>query len=49
MVNVNADKLKEPLSKSKQGLEQWLTSKAATKSAPAKYPGIFDDWFGRRN
>ena len=49
MANVDADKLKEPLSKSKQGLEEWLKSKIAKKDTPAKRPGIFDDWFGRRN
>lgn len=48
MVNINIDKLKEPLTKSKQGLEEWLLSKVGTKEPSPKYPGLFDVWFGRR-
>ena len=47
MVNVNVGKIIEPLTKSRQGLEQWLLSKTGTKESSSKYPGIFDDWFGK--
>lgn len=48
MVNVNMDKLKEPLAKSRQGLEQWLQLNTGTKEPPLEYPGMFDGLFGRR-
>ena len=48
MVNVNVDKLKEPLAKSKQGLEEWLLKNMGTKEPPIKYPGIIDGLFGGR-
>ncbi len=48
LVNVNVDKLKDPLAKSRQGLEQWLLSKTGRKELAPGYPGIFDDWFGKR-
>ncbi len=47
-VNINAEKLKEPLAKSKEGLQQWFLSKIGAKEPPTKYPGLFDDWLGRR-
>lgn len=47
MVNVNLDKLKEPLARSRQGLEEWLQAKAGTKDASLKFPGILDDWLGK--
>ena len=48
MASVNMDKLKEPLAKSKQGLEEWLLARVGTKEPSPKYPGVFDDWTGRR-
>ena len=48
MVNVNADKLKVPLAKSKQELEEWLLENVGAKEPPPKYPGIIDGLFGRR-
>ncbi len=48
MVNVNVDKLKEPLTKSRQGLEQWLLSTVGAKEPPPKNPGLFDGLFGKR-
>lgn len=48
MAGVNIDRLKKPLAESRQGLEQRLTSITGTKKPPAKYPGMFDDWTGRR-
>ena len=47
MVNVNMGKIKEPLIKSHQGLDEWLLSKTGTKEPSSKYPGIFDGWFGK--
>ena len=46
MVNVDVGKIKEPLSKSKQGLEEWLLENVGTKESPPKYPGIFGGFFG---
>ena len=48
IINVNVDKLKEPLTKSREGLEEWLLAKAGSKEPPPKYPGIFDSFFGGR-
>ena len=48
IVNVNIDKLKEPLAKSKEGLEEWLVANVGRKEPPPKYPGLFDSLFGRR-
>ncbi|MFC1847462.1 hypothetical protein ACFLW5_01430 [Chloroflexota bacterium] len=48
MVNVNVDKLKGPLDKSQQGLEEWLLAKAGTKEPPPKYPGMLDGFLGGR-
>ena len=48
MTNVNVDKLKEPLARSKEGLEEWLLAKEGMKEPPPKLPGILDDWLGRR-
>ncbi len=48
MVNVNVDKIKGPLDKSKQGLEQWLLENVGTKEPPPKYPSIIDSLFGGR-
>jgi len=47
MVNVDVGKLKEPLSKSREGLEKWLQSATGTKEPSPKYPSIFDGWLGR--
>ena len=48
IINVDVGKIKEPLSKSRQGLETWLQSTTGTKEPSPKYPGIFDDLFGGR-
>lgn len=48
MGDLNVDKLKEPLAKSKQGLEEWFLIKIGKKEPPIKYPGIFDTLFGGR-
>ena len=48
LASINADKLKGSLTKSKEGLEEWLMSKVGTKEPPTKYPGLFDGLFGGR-
>jgi len=48
MMNLTMDKLREPLTKSEQGLEEWLLSKTGIKEPPPQYPGIFDALFGSR-
>ena len=48
MVNVNVDKIKEPLAKSKQGLEEWLMAKTGVKEPLPKYEGMIDSLFGGR-
>ncbi len=48
MANVNVDKVKGLLAKSKQGLEEWLLKNIGTKEPPTKYPSITDSLFGRR-
>ncbi len=48
MVNIDVDKLTAPLTKSKEGLEEWLLSKTGTKEPPTQYPGMFDALFGSR-
>ena len=46
MAGLNVDKLKQPLAKSKQGLEDWFLASTGRKEPPLKYPGIFDTLFG---
>ncbi|MFC2071825.1 hypothetical protein ACFLUU_03785 [Chloroflexota bacterium] len=48
LVGIDIDKLKEPLAKSNEGLEEWLLRNVGTKDPTPKYPGFFDDLFGRR-
>ncbi|MBA7655374.1 hypothetical protein ES703_63278 [subsurface metagenome] len=45
---IDVDKLKEPLTKSQEGLEQWLQSEVGTIEPQMKTPGPFDDLIGRR-
>ncbi|MFC2051479.1 hypothetical protein ACFLT4_01950 [Chloroflexota bacterium] len=45
MASVNTEKLKEPLAKCKQGLEEWLL--ASTAKNPPRQPGILDEWLGK--
>jgi len=47
LAGIDVDKLKGTLTKSWEGLEEWLSSKGETKESPAKAPGIFDAWLGR--
>ena len=48
IVNISIDKLKEPLDKSKEGLEEWLLANVGRKEPPPKYPSLFDSLFGGR-
>ena len=48
IVNIDAQKLLEPLAKSREGLEEWLQLKTGSTEAPTKYPGMFDDFLGGR-
>ncbi len=48
VINVDVGKLKGPLTKSREGLEEWFQTKAGSKEPPPKYPGIFDSFFGGR-
>ncbi len=47
MASVDVGKLKGTLTKSEQGLEQWLQAKGGATEPPVKVPGVFDDWLGR--
>lgn len=48
VASINMDKLKEPLAKSRQGLEEWFQLKTGTKEPPLEYPSVFDTMFGKR-
>ena len=47
IVSIDVAKLKEPLTKSQQGLEEWLLAKTGTQEPSPKYPGILDNWLGK--
>jgi len=47
-VDIDVNELKEPLARSRQGLEQWLLVTIGTKDPPPKYPSIIDYLFGGR-
>ena len=44
--NLNAGKLKELLTKSREGLEEWLSKNVGQREPPIKYPSIIDGLFG---
>lgn len=46
IASINIDKLKELLTKSRQGLEEWLLINTGRKDLPVKYPSFFDSFFG---
>ena len=46
--DINVDRLGKPLTKSKEGLEEWLQENIGSKELPPRYPGVFDDFFGGR-
>ncbi len=41
LANINVDKLKEPLTRSRQGLEEWLQANAGQKGLPTGRRGLF--------
>ncbi len=45
-LNIDANKLKEPLAESRKGLEDWLEDTTGQRELPSKYPSIFSWWFG---
>ncbi len=49
LTSIDAGKLKEPLAKSRQGLEEWLQINIGTKEPPPKYPTIISSLFGGRD
>ena len=44
--NINVNKLKTPLAKSKKGLEDWLEEATGHRELPPKYPSLFGSLFG---
>ena len=48
MASIDVAKLKEKLTKSREGLEEWLFSKTGTKEPQPKYPSMTDFLFGSR-
>ncbi len=46
--NLDHEKMKEPLAKSKKGLEDWLLAHFGGREPPPKYPTITDYLFGGR-
>jgi len=47
-MNIDVGKLKEPLAKSKQGLEDWMMDTIGKKELPPKYPTLTGMLFGQR-
>lgn len=41
LANINMEKLREPLSRSRQGLEEWLQAKAGQQGLPTRRGGLF--------
>jgi len=48
MASIDLAKLKEKLTKSREGLEAWLLAKTGTKEPTQKPPSMFDIFFGGR-
>jgi len=49
MASIDVDRLREPLTKSEKGLEEWLESNFGSKQPPLEYPSITDYIFGSRS
>ena len=47
-MNINVSKLKEPLAKSRQGLEDWMMDTIGQKELPPEYPTLKGMLFGQR-
>jgi len=48
MASISVDRLKGPLTESKEGLEDWLESGAGTEETSSPSSGVLDDFLGRR-
>ena len=48
MATIEVDKLRGPLTRSKEGLEKWLVDNVGTKAPPVEYPTMMDMIFGSR-
>ncbi len=48
MATIDMGKITDPLTKSKEGLEQWLADNFGTKEPPVEYPSMTDFIFGSR-
>ncbi len=48
LYNIDVGKLKEPLARSKQGIEEWLLANGGIEGSPLQYPGLRDLLFGSR-
>ncbi len=46
--HIQVNRMKEPLAKSKAGLEEWLMVHVGGKDPPTKYPSLTDSLFGGR-
>jgi len=46
-LNIDVNKIKEPLAESRKGLEDWLEEMTGQRELPSKYPSIFGWWFGQ--
>ncbi|MFC2056931.1 hypothetical protein ACFLTO_05135 [Chloroflexota bacterium] len=44
---IDVDKLKDKLTKSQEGLEEWLQATVGTTEPSMKIPGVFDDLLGK--
>ena len=47
-LNLNVEKLIEPLAESKKGLEDWLEENTGHRELPPKYPTLLGSLFGER-
>jgi hypothetical protein len=47
-LNIDVSKLKEPLAKSKKGLEDWLEENTGHRELPPRYPTLLGSLFGER-
>ena len=48
MVNINLDKLIEPMERSRDGLEDWLQETTGSREPQLEYPSLLDYFIGRR-
>jgi hypothetical protein len=47
-LNLDVNELKEPLAKSKKGLEDWLEENTGHRELPPRYPTLLGSLFGER-